>query len=306
MTHPTLRRRLSAAAVTAALAALPVLCGADAPPADPAIEPAISRPVVEAKLAFPAPGIVADVLVHEGDHVTVGQVLAKQDDAEEQEALASLKLAADSMAEVNYERLDLAQKVVAQKRKQSLFDEGGVASQSELDDANLAVKLASAQVLVAEQKHDTAGHDAKKEQIKIDRMELRSKVDGIVSRVVTHAGEMADPSNKDGAIDVVKNDPIWIEIHPSTDRALKLTKGQELQVRYATPAGESPAPWQPAKIIYFAPQADASSKTELVRLELPNPNGQVTGLAMEVRLPAAAAAVAATPAGPTAMPPLAN
>ncbi len=101
------RRCVVAAALlfAAAWAVVPVR-GADDSAMDKAIEPAISRPSEERKVAFPAPGVVSDVMVKEGDAVQVGQVLAQQDDAEEQVALRALQLDADSMAEINYEKVD--------------------------------------------------------------------------------------------------------------------------------------------------------------------------------------------------------
>jgi RND family efflux transporter MFP subunit len=268
---------------------------------DKVIEPAISRPSEERRLAFYAPGVVGEVTVKEGDPVTAGQVLAKQDDSEEQVALRAYQLDANSMAEIDYEKKDQEEKQVVYDRKLRLFNrEGHDASQSEVDEAHLAVQLSEAQILVAEQKHDKAVLDAEKQKLKVDHMQLKSPVDGVVQMINTHAGEMADPQNKDGAIIVVKNDPLWVEIHPSAEKALKLRAGQELQVRYAAAFGSEPFPWQTAKVIYFAPKADAGSKTELVRLELPNPTGQKSGLAMEVRLPANVAALATgTPSAPT-------
>ncbi len=275
---------------------------------DPSIEPAISHPCLESNLKFPVPGIVAEVTVKEGDHVSADQLLAKQEDREEQVALREMELDANSTAEIDYEKVDAAHKAVVYKVKQDLLTKDA-ASQSEVDEAQLAVELSKAQIAVAELKHDKLVLDAQKQKIKVERMALRSTLDGVVERITDHPGEMADPQAKDGVIVVVKNDPLWVEIHPSADRAQKLAVGEPLQVRYAAPAGEQPGPWLAAKVIYFAPQADASSKTELVRLELPNPTGQRSGLAMEARLPADVAAVAVAPAAgdPGAvMPPPAN
>ena len=301
---------VAAAVLTVAVAVLPAR-GDDAG-SDKAIEPAISRPSEERKIAFAAPGLISDVAVKEGDVIKVGQVLAQQDDEEEQAALRSLQLDADNMAEIDYEKIDLKDKQVIYDRKFKLFnDEGHAASQSEVDEARLAVELAKAQIMVAEEKHSKAVLDAQRQKIKVEHMQVKSPIDGSVQAINLQAGEMADPSSKDGVMVLVKNDPLWVEIHPSADRALKLKRGQELQVRYEAAFGTEQSAWQTARVIYFAPKADAASKTELVRLELPNPSGQPSGLPMEVRLPpgvsaVAAAAPARTPGDGPAMPPAAN
>lgn len=315
MTRKTLTQSLFAAAVAAGIATTAVWHGSpvraagsdDAVTTEQLIEPAVSRPSEERRLAFYGPGVVAEVHVKEGDPVKEGQVLAKQDDKDELVALEKAKQDAASTAEVDYERLDKKDKEVQLERKLKLFNNGRNAAQSEVDQARLAVQLADAQIKVAEQKRSDAGLDAQRQTIKVDHMQLRSTVDGIVQSVNTHPGEMADPQNKEGALVVVKNDPLWVEIHPAADKALKLQMGQELQVRYQAAFGSEPFPWQTAKVIYFAPKADAGSKTELVRLELANPSGQKSGLSMEVRLPASVTSgekkQPSTPNGP-ALPPL--
>jgi multidrug efflux pump subunit AcrA (membrane-fusion protein) len=313
------RRRLAAAVGVAIVAAVVAVRADDAPPrtsaatpapVDAAIEPAISRPSEEAKLAFAGPGLISQVLVKEGDAVKAGQVLSQQDDRQEQVALASDKLDAESTAEIEYEKLDVELKQRQAKRKRDLYAMPGQnISLSEVEEAENAVSLSEAQLKVAQLHHDQKVLDYQKQKVKVEQMQLHSTVDGTVQKVIAHAGEMADPQNKDGALVVVRNDPLWVEIHPAADRALKLKVGQELLVRYTAPFGAPANPWMPANIWYFAPEADAGSKTEEVRLELANPGGQRSGLAMEVKLPADVAAVAVGGAsGPAdmALPPLGN
>ena len=270
------------------------------PPAT--IEPAFSRPCEEAKLAFPAPGVVSEVLVREGDVVKAGQVLMRQDDAQEQQALHSDEAEAKSTAEIVYEQANVKLKAAQYKRKKEGFDQGQIVTLPEVEEAEDALGLAEAQVAVSELHHAQKNFDFERQKDKVAKMQRTAPFDGIVQRINTHVGEMADPQNKDGALIVVKNDPLYVEVHPSTDRAAKLTLGQELQVRYTAPAGEPANPWMTAKIWFFAPQADAGSKTERVQLSLPNPTGLRSGLAMEVKLPGAG--TAAPSAG--GLPPLSN
>ena len=281
---------------------------------DKSVEPAISRPSDEAKPTFAAPGLVAEVLVKEGDVVKVGQVLSKQDDRIEAVALASAKMDAESTAEIDYEKADVTLKELQYKRKLDLYNEPGhPIALTEVEEAKNALDLARAQVTVAQLHHDQKGMDAQKQGLKVELMQLRSPIDGVVQKINAHAGEMSDPQSKDGALVVVKNDPLWVEMNIAAARAEKLSIGQELQVRYKALPGEAVNPWMTGKINYFPPHADAASGTELVRLTLANPSGQRSGLAMEVRLPENAATVATdkggTPAlanGQPGLPPLSN
>ncbi len=63
--------------------------------------------------------------------------------------------------------------------------------------------------------------------MKVERMQVKCPVDGVVQTGGdTTAGEMADPARaRTGRMVVVKNDPLWVEMHPSADRALKLHAG---------------------------------------------------------------------------------
>ena len=237
-----------------------------------------------AKASFGAPGVVMDVKVVEGQMVKKGDILAIQDDRQDQAALESMQLEAKSTAKIDYSVTDRGVKAVQQTRKEKMVSEH-VAATSELEEAKLAVNLADAQIELAKVEHRQKELDAKKEAVKIEQERIIAPFDGIVQKLNVEEGEMADPQNREGAITIVKNDPLWVEMHLPTQQALKLQPNQVLQVRYA-----DKAEWQPAKVILLDPQADAASDTERVRLELSNPTQQVSGLQVQVKLPDASVA----------------
>jgi RND family efflux transporter MFP subunit len=247
-------------------------CGATAALAadrstEPLIAPAISVPSKELKLSFGGPGLVKDVPVKEGDRVKAGQVLAVQDDRQDEAAYESAKKEAESTAKIDYSTADRDQKQVKYQR--------------------LAVTLAETQIDLAKLEHEQKILDARRLEVKVEQMKICAPVDGIVQKINLGEGEMADPQNRDGAVVVVTNDPLWVEMHIPTAQAQQLSLGDKMQVRTV---GDKD--WQDAKIIYFAPKADAASDTETVRLEVPNPNSQRSGLQMQVKLPDKLAAVA--------------
>ena len=113
------------------------------------IATAITKPSEERKLAFAGPGLVSNVAVKEGDIIKKGQVLAAQDTREDEFALKSFEREANSNDKIQYSKDDLAVKQVTQKRKHDLFLQDRAASQSEVEEADLAVKLAVAQIALA-------------------------------------------------------------------------------------------------------------------------------------------------------------
>jgi RND family efflux transporter MFP subunit len=288
-------KRWAMTLVAMGLCGLGASLGADSKSTGETILTAFSRPSKELKLVFAAPGIVLDVPVQEGDLVKAGQILAKQDDEQDQQDLAKLQLDAASMSEIIYDKADMAVKEIQYTRKQQMFRDN-VASAQEVEEAKLGVDLDRAKIEVSQVQHQVKGFDAGKQAIKVNRMQLRSPIDGRVQQINIHQGEMAspDPSNREGAIVVVKNDPIWIEV-PTMElsQAQQLKLGQVLQARYV---GEKD--WQPAKIIFIAPEADARSDTQNVRLEMPNPSGRDSGLLMQVKLPENLAAAAVSENNP--------
>ncbi|HLL87835.1 MAG TPA: efflux RND transporter periplasmic adaptor subunit [Tepidisphaeraceae bacterium] len=254
----------------------------------------ITQPSERLRLVFASPGIIRERLVRAGDDVTKDQPLLVQDDRIERERLTALEREAKSEARVEYARADLAVKQKVLERKRSANEEnrnnggsGAVFSQQEIEEAELNVQLGIAQVAVAELDHATKKAEAAQQVIKVELMQLRSPIDGTVELIDVGPGEMADPSKANGALVVVKNDPLWVEFHLPTRQALTLQKGQSLPVAYT---GSQQA--KPAKIIYVAPVADAASDMMLVRLEMPNPEDQKSGLQVQVTLPDKAVAAA--------------
>src|ERR1019366_4739443 len=169
------------------------------------------------------------------------------DDGQDQQDLEKLKADAASTSEIEYDKADMAVKEIQEKRKEGMVKEN-VASTQELEEAQLQVYLDRAKIEVSELQHKLKGFDAEKQAIKVDRMQLRSPIDGKVQQINIHQGEMAapDPSNREGAIMIVKNDPLWIEapsMAPAQAQQLKVC--QVLQVRYV---GEKD--FLPAKIIF--------------------------------------------------------
>jgi multidrug resistance efflux pump len=218
--------------------------------------------------------------------VKADQPLLVQDDRIEREKLTALEREAKSEARVEYARADLAvkQKVLERKRSANTDNaagggSGAVFSQQEIEEAELNVQLGIAQVAVAELDFATKKAEAAQQQIKVELMQLKSPIEGTVETIEVGPGEMADPSKPNGAVVVVRNDPLWVEFHAPTDDALQLKKGQVLPVAYR--AGQP----KQAKIIYVAPVADAGVDMMLVRLEMPNPEDQKSGLQVRVTLP---------------------
>jgi RND family efflux transporter MFP subunit len=240
-----------------------------------------TKPSEEVALDFSAPGLIVEVNVKEGDAVKKGQVLAKQDVSVEAANKAMYEIEAQSAVEEEYARKDLELKKVKFKRTEDLYNaKPRNATFLEVEEARLEVERADASVKLATQKRQVSAAQAATEQAKIDLKQIKAPFDGVVSKLDTHVGEVANSQADRAAIRVVKNNPLWVDAHLAAAVTARLTKGQQLQVRYATEDK-----WQPAEVMYLQPLVRGGSQTRMVRLQVANPEDRPAGLEVYVKLP---------------------
>ncbi|MFN8010527.1 MAG: efflux RND transporter periplasmic adaptor subunit [Holophagaceae bacterium] len=204
----------SAAPALAGLAAiLSLACGskrASAPPPPPAVKSAVVAPAADAplllrgtiaadsrlRLGFKTGGILAAVLVKEGDRVAKGQVLARLDPAEAQ---AQLRAAAAQRDKAKRDWI----------RADRLATEGALAA-SARDDARTALEAAEAGLAVAQEA--------------VARMTLSSPATGTVFQRVAEPGESIQAGNPVLLVDETGSLTVKVGV---TDRDLRrLRPGQ--------------------------------------------------------------------------------
>ena len=169
---------------------------------------AYTEPSKRVKHAFNALGVIDKVEVKEGDPVKSGQVLMLQDAEVEALELERLKAEADSQARVEYAAADLDVKKKIYERKSKAGE--GVFPVAEVEEAELAVTAGDKQLEIAKLDSSQNKIKARQQQAKVDRMGLKSKIDGVVEKIDIWEGEMADQSKP--AIIVVRNDPSNVKI----------------------------------------------------------------------------------------------
>jgi RND family efflux transporter MFP subunit len=265
--------------------------GQDAPTPDKASSPStvvtgITAPSEKVKLATATPGIVLERKVKSGDKVSKDQVLLQLDDRYEVKALEAVtrEAANESQIEAAVEDLNL-RKVQLERKEKLLVDR--VAGLSEVEEARLQVKIGVIREKLQREELSIKGIERDRQKLKVDQMVLKSPIDGEVLSIDVGPGEWADPQKPSGLVTVVKNDPLWVEVNLPSNQSLKLDKDVSLLVKH-----DRDDKGTMAKIIYMAPQIDAASDTQLVRLELPNPQNRRSGLQVMVTLPENVAAVA--------------
>jgi RND family efflux transporter MFP subunit len=246
---------------------------ADTYAADAVIE-AVYLATVSAQIS----GNVTQLLVDAGDRVRRGQLLARIDTRETDAQVAASRAnvaqaeAALVTARLNFER---TQSLLAQK----------FVSQSALDKAESDLKAAQAAV-------DAARAGATQATTSRSFAEVRSPIDGVVSRRLTELGELAAPGK-----------PL-MEIHdPNTLRATgavpQFVLARVTQVSKATVVIPSLGHVVDSTRVTLLPASDPRLLSTQVRVDLPAglPKGVVPGIAAKVLLPIGSASKLVMPSG---------
>jgi len=237
-------------------------------------------PSEKSQQSFDLPGVVDQVFVKEGQVVKEGDLLAQQNIEADKAHIEQLVLLANSKEELEAEQASLEKARATLKRKSKLNDQRAI-SPEEFDEARLEVDVDIHKVKHAQEQMDKAALELKEAQKRLEQKQLKAKVSGIVAGINTHPGELSNNDPQHPAITVVKNDPVHVEVAIPVGQAKHLTDGQKLMVQY-----EGDEAWEPGQVIFIAPEADAESQTQLVKLEVPNPQSKrASGLSVTVKLP---------------------
>jgi RND family efflux transporter MFP subunit len=247
--------------------------------------PGRTIPSHTAKPSFMEIGVVKEWYVKPDDVVKKGQVLGTEDVDLEKLKLRSLAIQAKSSAAVDAATADRdARKIEFENKKKAAAD--NATAESEVREAELNLHQKEAELSNALMQHEKLLADVDVQAGTIEKMKLLSPVDGVVKELNLQEGEVVDPNKPDGALTLVTNNPLWVEVKVPSAQALKLKSGDTALVSYQGDADN----WLKAKVIYLDPEVDAASDKQTVRLELNNDAGKVSGLWVGVRFPSASGA----------------
>ena len=242
-------------------------------------------------LSFVRPGRIAEELISDGDKVKSGQILMRQENVREGNAI-SQKRNALAVARLNLEKLrtvDLrdAQQKVRQARATAAYASDYFQRQSELikqnsittlqfDQAKRDRELAEAALQVSEIQLESlqnvqkglaelqvsqAENDLRKAEIDLQETVLRAPFDGQILEHLAHKGESVPGGGK--IITFIPSTPrTYLEIQVDESSSGKLVKGQRATVSSAAFAGRI----YPATVERIASIVDTQRGTFTVRL----------------------------------------
>jgi len=192
-------------------------------------------PAGAAELAAPAPGIVYEVPVREGQSIEAGTVVVRLDDR----IAAAAKAKAESALEFAERQLE----------RQKTLDAAGNTSARAMQEAEQQLASARAELADAE--------------ARVALVRLASPLAGVVTRIDVHPGQAVDASTV--VAEVVDLARLVITVDVPAEEAARVRPGQPAAV---IPAGASEEV-AGGQVLYVSPVVDPSTATSIARISLP-------------------------------------
>lgn len=218
------------------------------------------------EVACAEPGVVAQVLVKQGQTVKAGTILAVLDNAVLEATLRSAEAKAKSTARIDLARVEVELKQ-RQKAKLSLVLADGHASANEIEKAEAELAASQAQLRIAEEEALLSQIEVEQIKAQIERRTIRSPVDGVATRVRRRPGEFLSSSEPVIAT-VVRLDQLRVKFYVSTEMAERLHSTGECMVLLR---GQRLA----GRIDFLSPVTDADSGTVRMEVLLDNRSHQL-------------------------------
>ena len=236
---------------------------------------AITKPSGDVTLSFVQAGRLSKMPFKDGDRVKAEQIVAYLDDRAERARLAQIKAQSEDFTQILASQASLAQKKVDLRK----FTEAAqllAATELEVEHARLDVRIAELSLDLARFEHDQAVRQLHESQIRIDQMQLRTPISGIVAESHVEKGESVNVLEE--VMRVVQTDPLWVDASIPIAQAALIKPGAQLDVTFYAPDPNTVR----GRVIFVDPIADAASNTLTVRLEVPNPNKRPAGEHVQV------------------------
>ena len=221
-------------------------------------------------------GRVQEILVHEGDMVQPGQVLAKMDTAELDAEIDKVKAQlAEAEAAIKQAEAEIMQRqsehTLAQQeltRAMPLVRRGSLSKrtldqrQSQRDAAAAAVNAAKANLITQNRAIDAARAEVKLVQTKIDDSLLRTPVLGRILYRLAQEGEVLAAGGK--VLTLIDLSEVYMEIFLPSRDAARLAIGAEARIVLDAATSEYAIP---AAVNFVAPEAQFTPKQVETRSE---------------------------------------
>jgi RND family efflux transporter MFP subunit len=218
-----------------------------------------TQPYETVHVAAPELGIVSSLSVKEGDEVKAGQIIASLDD----DVLRAMLATAQAKAEFKGSR-KAAEAVVRQRNTRwnhmEKLHADGHASAEELERADVDREIAAANLVTAQE--ELKSHELHVRQIaaELERRTIRSPIDGVVTEIARHVGELVTTNNARVAT-IVRLAELRVTFYLPTSRIVNMFDDGVVHVRFVDDESVTQG-----RVEFISPITDAESDT--VRIEV--------------------------------------
>jgi RND family efflux transporter MFP subunit len=228
------------------------------------------------ELGTAAAGIIEEIGIDRGDRIDEGQVIARMDSAIEQSTAALARQRANSTTSVELAQAQFEFESGNLDRARTL-NERGVLPDQEISQAEAAFEISRLRVSEAREDKNAAELELKRAETILERLVLRSPLDGVVMDVQSSVGEYVAQTDTVATIAMI--DPLRVEAFLPLEVLGRIQEGDEVAILPQEPVGGRFI----ATLDVIDEVIDARSGTIGVRLRLDNPR-QLTLAGLNCRM----------------------
>jgi RND family efflux transporter MFP subunit len=229
------------------------------------------RAAQSSDLASQMMGTIVEIRVREGDRVRRGQVLAVIDDAQPRAALdGATAAAAASEQQLLAANSDLALTESTLKRYQTLYERKSVSPQ-EFDEVKARQQSAIARRDMTQAEQAQAKAALAQAHTSLDYTQIRSPFDAIVTAKRADAGSLASPGMPILTVEDERRYRLEVSVNENDLRYVRIGQSVPIAIDALNAA-------IPGKISEIVPAADSSTRSFLVKIDLPEDKMLRSGL----------------------------
>jgi RND family efflux transporter MFP subunit len=250
-------------------APLILVCGlAQATPGSPCL----IEPSQRIALRAPVSATLSAIHVERGGVVRRGQVLVVLDSAVEQAALSTARYRAVMEGPAKSAQARLSHAQARLKRREELQQQSFVSAQDR-DDAAAEMRVAESDLVEARDNRELARLESQRLQAEVNRRVLVSPINGVVTDRLQNPGELAQ-AGETGQLPILRLaqiDPLRVDVVLPVSKYGQVKVGDSVDIQPEAPFKTS----FKAVVKVVDRVVDSASGTFTVRMEVPNPKGDL-------------------------------
>jgi len=214
-------------------------------------------------------GLIDAIHVERGDAVEEGQIVVELEAGVETAAVDVASLRAGLQGSVRAHEESFALSAKRKMRGAELFEKSALSvdTREELD---TQARIGELELLQAREAQQLAGLELRQARALLARRTLRAPISGVVTERLLEAGEVVD---EETILKIAQIDPLRVDVLMPASRYGSVHLGMRATIEPELPVDASVV----ARVAIVDPIIDAASGTFSVRLDLPNPDGQIPG-----------------------------